>query len=448
MIIGPSHPKRAATRSKHRGEGTTLTGVSARPRVLLVCVLAVVVVMTAGGIALVSPATAQDTVDEARDAVEAARAEVDDARAALEDAQREANRTATELFDAVAESESIDVELAELGKRLDDAQAQRDALAASVRSVMIDQYVEDQRGTDVLDDPDINRTARARALSRLVAESSLDVLDAYRGARSELLDLEADLAERRRRHQEVVAGLDEARAVADARLADLAAEQERLDARLDELTELEAKLVAEEEARRAEEERQRQEEARRLAAEEEARRQATQPTPTPVPDTPPATATPDSGTSPQPTVAPTPSPGVPDGTPPSSTTGWVCPVAGPTSFIDSWGAPRSYGRWHKGTDMMAAHGTPVVAVVDGNVEHRDNGIGGLSAHLQAGDGTYFYYTHLSGYENVGAGFVVQGTVIGYVGQTGNATVDHLHFEHHPGGRGSPVNPYPTLIASC
>ena len=133
---------------------------------------------------------------------------------------------------------------------------------------------------------------------------------------------------------------------------------------------------------------------------------------------------------------------------PIVTGAWVCPVQGAVSFIDSWGAPRSGGRAHKGTDMLAARGTPTVAPVSGNVSHRGNGIGGLSWHLNGDDGNYYYGTHLDSYANQGAGHVEAGTVIGYVGDTGNAKgTPHLHFEIHPNGGGA-VNPYPTVRKYC
>jgi peptidoglycan LD-endopeptidase LytH len=128
---------------------------------------------------------------------------------------------------------------------------------------------------------------------------------------------------------------------------------------------------------------------------------------------------------------------------------WKCPVQGSVHFTNSWGAPRSGGRSHKGTDMMAASGTPTVAPVSGRVEHRGSGLGGLSWWVYGDDGNEYYGTHLSGYENVGAGHVERGTVIGYVGSSGNASASapHLHFEFHPGG-GSAINPYPRLIEVC
>jgi murein DD-endopeptidase MepM/ murein hydrolase activator NlpD len=128
--------------------------------------------------------------------------------------------------------------------------------------------------------------------------------------------------------------------------------------------------------------------------------------------------------------------------------GIVCPVAGPVSFVDSWGAARSGGRAHQGTDMMSDYGTPTVAPVGGTVEHRGSSVGGLSWYLHGDDGTTYYGTHLSGYENEGAGWVAAGTVIGYVGDSGNAAgTPHLHFEVQPGG-GSAVNSYPFVAAAC
>ena len=129
--------------------------------------------------------------------------------------------------------------------------------------------------------------------------------------------------------------------------------------------------------------------------------------------------------------------------------GIVCPVQGPVHFTDTWGAARSGGRTHKGVDMMAAYGTPTVAPVSGRVEHRGSSLGGLSWYVYGDNGHTYYGTHLSGYANQGVGWVAAGTVIGYVGTSGNApaSAPHLHFEYHPGG-GSPVNPYPLAAAAC
>jgi murein DD-endopeptidase MepM/ murein hydrolase activator NlpD len=130
----------------------------------------------------------------------------------------------------------------------------------------------------------------------------------------------------------------------------------------------------------------------------------------------------------------------------------ICPIAGPTTFTDTWGAPRSGGRTHKGVDMFAAHRTPVLAPVPGVVEHFNDGLGGLSFRLWGDDGTYYYGTHLSAYGH--AGRVLAGATTGYVGNTGNAatTPPHLHLEIHPGRRPgdppNPVNPTPTAAAWC
>jgi len=128
-------------------------------------------------------------------------------------------------------------------------------------------------------------------------------------------------------------------------------------------------------------------------------------------------------------------------------TGIVCPIRGALSFIDSWGYPRHQGA-HQGVDLMAARGTPNVAVVSGDVTFKQGGTSGMGAYLRGDDGNLYYYFHLSAYEG-GPRHVAQDEVIGYVGNTGDAryTATHTHFEIHPGG-GSAVNPYPSVRPVC
>jgi peptidoglycan hydrolase CwlO-like protein len=124
--------------------------------------------------------------------------------------------------------------------------------------------------------------------------------------------------------------------------------------------------------------------------------------------------------------------------------GLYFPVAGPHSFTNDWGAPRSVGRTHKGTDVMANYGVPCVAITSGRVEQRSGGNAGYYVALFGDNGNLYYYMHLQSF--AATGHVGAGTVIGYVGDTGNARgCPHLHFEFHPGG-GGPVNPYPLLKA--
>lgn len=127
---------------------------------------------------------------------------------------------------------------------------------------------------------------------------------------------------------------------------------------------------------------------------------------------------------------------------------FTLPIGGPQGFSNTWGAPRSGGRRHKGTDVMASCGAPVVAVTDGtlfNLHARGNG--GIMAYLRASNGDVFFYAHLRGYApGIRDGSrVTVGQKIGLNGNSGNARGGpcHVHFEWQKGG-GTAVNPYPLL----
>ncbi len=167
------------------------------------------------------------------------------------------------------------------------------------------------------------------------------------------------------------------------------------------------------------------------------------------------------------TVEPLPTPEAspePPGPPAVSavlTPGIVFPVAGPATYTNSFGAPRSGGRSHEGIDIFADKMIPVVAVADGTVTFVRNGVGTdcCVIRVRHADGQSSLYLHLNN-DNPGTddgqGFgiaegidvgtpVVAGMVIGYVGDSGNAedTPPHLHFELE-GATGSILNPYAYL----
>jgi len=130
----------------------------------------------------------------------------------------------------------------------------------------------------------------------------------------------------------------------------------------------------------------------------------------------------------------------------------VFPVVGKTWFSDTWGASRATVAWHHGVDIFAPLGSPVVAVADGALFSVGwNTVGGQRLWLRDREGNYFYYAHLSAFSAVAVdgARVRAGTVIGFVGNTGDAegTPYHLHFEIHPVsllslGYDGAVDPFP------
>ena len=124
------------------------------------------------------------------------------------------------------------------------------------------------------------------------------------------------------------------------------------------------------------------------------------------------------------------------------------PVAGFKSYIkDKWGASRAGGiRRHKGIDIHARKGTPVVAIADGIIVERDHTpIGGKTLWLKSDNHTWkAYYAHLDKQYVREGQRVRKGQVIGTVGNTGNArsTPPHLHFGIAQGSGW--VNPLPIV----
>lgn len=131
---------------------------------------------------------------------------------------------------------------------------------------------------------------------------------------------------------------------------------------------------------------------------------------------------------------------------------YACIFDPPFRFRDTWGAPRSGGRRHKGTDVYSTMDAPVYAFTSGVIQRvSSSALGGLGLYLWGDDGNLYYYAHLNRIADaVWVGKQVDaGEHIAHNGDSGNARggPPHVHYQLHPGG-GAPVNPYPWLAAAC
>ncbi|WP_231503109.1 M23 family metallopeptidase [Blastococcus sp. URHD0036] len=109
------------------------------------------------------------------------------------------------------------------------------------------------------------------------------------------------------------------------------------------------------------------------------------------------------------------------------------------------------GRWgttHYGVDIAAPIGTPVFAPVGGVVLQAGPASGfGLAVYLQHPDGSITVYGHVNQYFVAAGDVVSAGQQIAEVGNRGQSTGPHLHFEVHQGGLyASRVDPVPWLSA--
>jgi len=136
----------------------------------------------------------------------------------------------------------------------------------------------------------------------------------------------------------------------------------------------------------------------------------------------------------------------------------VCPVDEPRSYVDDFGVlmrrdefgvpTKDRKKWHRhqGIDMFSMSGTPIRAPFPGWARVATNPVGGIAVKVFGSQG-FVYNAHLSAYGHTG--WVEEGTIIGYVGNTGDAlgTMSHDHFEWHP-GNGPAVDPYHYLNQAC
>ena len=117
--------------------------------------------------------------------------------------------------------------------------------------------------------------------------------------------------------------------------------------------------------------------------------------------------------------------------------GYIWPTKGVLSSGYGW----RWGRMHKGIDIAAPIGTPVVAAAPGVVIKAGWNSGGYGrlVDIKHPDGTFTRYAHNNRILVHPGQQVEQGEPISEMGSSGRSTGPHLHFEVHPAGKGA-VNP--------
>jgi murein DD-endopeptidase MepM/ murein hydrolase activator NlpD len=122
-----------------------------------------------------------------------------------------------------------------------------------------------------------------------------------------------------------------------------------------------------------------------------------------------------------------------------------------SALHNTWHAKRDGGRRrHEGIDIFASRGTPVHATTEGIVVRiGNNNMGGKVVWTLGPGGQRHYYAHLDRHAGVHVGQRIQaGTLLGYVGNTGNArhTPAHLHYGIYT--LAGTINPFPLLAADA
>ena len=419
------------------------------------------------------PAVAQDAASS--DAVERRLRAVEEQRDGLSgdlrDAERRRARLAEDLSAATRRADASEAELSAASDAVDAIAAEvarLDATAGAARSALGGRLRELYKGA--APDPFLallagrspaELTQRARYLS-VVSRNDRGSLEAASASgrvaarrRAELAAAQAHLAAVATRATAARDELDRAVAAAsdtenELRVA-LAEAEEQAGALGTQLAaRREAEAAASRAARQQADAARAQEQAQVAAAVAAAPAAPTRPAAGAATSRPPAQAAPPAA---PPARVPEPTVDVEDTVPaaPAVTAGGMaCPQDTPRSFTDTWGAPRSGGRRHQGTDVFGEMGGDVFAITDGTVTTTKTGArSGLFLALTGDNGDQYWYMHLSAFVVRAGTRVSAGQLIARNGDTGNARgkTPHIHFELHPGG-GGPINPYPLLRRVC
>ena len=110
---------------------------------------------------------------------------------------------------------------------------------------------------------------------------------------------------------------------------------------------------------------------------------------------------------------------------------WIFPLPNFTRFRDSWFKDRDGGkRRHLGTDISAHEGTEIYSVTDAVVLYIGSGsLAGNCVYTRDSEGNEYLYCHMvkrSDFLKTGD-VLKQGDIVGYVGNTGNSSANHLHL---------------------
>jgi murein DD-endopeptidase MepM/ murein hydrolase activator NlpD len=381
-----------------------------------------------GGVAHADPENPTDEqIGDAQSAQDAAAAEVGriealvaTAEAQLEQVQVQAEAAGTAYLMA-EEARQVAQEAADQAARELEVAAEAVA-AAQVRLADFsrDSYMNGSPLTSEMALLDVDGPAelvRKAAMLDYVADHQIDVLDALEAARVQQAG--ADAAARAARDEATAAeeAAQAAKAEADTQLANQQTAVEEVTAQKaalqQQLQDAEVRLLELQGARNAYEAWAAQkaaEEAAARAAEEAARNQAAV-----------------------------------DVATDSTGTGYARPATGRTSscFGARWGVT------HYGVDIAAPIGTPVYAAASGVVQRAGTATGfGYAVYIRGDDGAVTVYGHVNRYFVAAGDRVSAGEQIAEVGNRGQSTGPHLHFEVHPGGAmyGGQTDPAPWLRA--